>query len=1305
MLSALVVVAGLVAPTSLPAVSGRVLDPNGNPVRATVVAYAAESAREAAARQAAGRTRTPLSSVETTDGGAFRITAPRNAVVEAVASGFLAGAAVAGDGDLTLELRGASSVRGVVRGPAGPIAGAVVAWTDGDVEVLATTAADGSYRVPAGRSAQARVFHAGFASQTVPLYGASAGNVLLDAGIALSGVVTDPGGRPAAGAEVWLDDALPGGKTDAQGRFHIGHAHAEWRQVTARTARLVGVAARRSGPLAIRLGVPRTLSGTVQEAPGRAPLAGITVVAFEGMPAGRAVTDAQGRYRIEGLAPGTYQAAATGSGFAPDGDRTDDGVDLTRAQSGRRDLLLVRLTSLHGRVEDEQRRPVVGAAVGLTFKGPQMYAVNGLDLDTDSGSQATVRTGADGGFTLPLPLTRQEQAVKALGYERSVVVLKQGFAVGTASLPAKGAPAVPLVVVLRRGVELQGRVVAGDGTPVADAGVFLAESGTLASTLVRMHVLLEAAHDEHAWVRTDGAGRFSVRVHPAAHDLAVRKAGYARRTLRDQEGGGAPLQVLLDPAATVSGRIVRADGRGVAGVQVTTTSELRRDPREPVESDADGAFVVGDLNPGLYSLYTQHPRLGTLGTRMVEAPARDVVFTLPAAGAVRGRAIDAATREELRRITVGVTPADDDHSWQRHGTVDEATGAFVVEDVPEGTVKLTASAEGYANATVDDLTIVADAEAVEVEVALRADLPVAGQVTNENGAPVPAHLTGSAKEGSATASATADAEGRYEMRGLPAGEVELRAQARGYVPETRTADTRLGGRVDVVLKRGLALRGEVVGGDGAPVANAGVFARGPNRGGSGYDTTDERGRFTLEGLQAGRYTVSARARDGRHAQQEDVDPAQATALRIVLQRQATAVLTGRVVGLPAEGDPLMAIVQANGEQGSGMAPVDGAFRFRMEDAPAGAVTVRAEAGSMNGTQRSSRPLELTLAPGSETEVVVEFPDDIVIGGLITRDGTPVPFAGVTFSQDDDASSGARADARGAYEIVGVDPGVYTVAVTASDPQTSFATEYAVAGSGQFDIDIAGAVLTGRAVRADTGAPVAEVGVSLFRVGEGKSAGTASTNAQGAFSVRSLRDGSYRVVTSKAGFGQVVREVEIARASPVDVTLELAPADGVSLTVVDGRDGRALDAIVVVRDAQKRIVANQHSGVGADGALNIPLADGSYALSTSATGYGTATLAVTAPSTGLKVALTPGGTLVLSSEKSLRGRVRLLQPDGEEYVRCWCNGIAEIELKGRRTTVENVTAGSYTVEVVDGALGIAPRPAVIREGQTTTVTLE
>ena len=117
------------------------------------------------------------------------------------------------------------------------------------------------------------------------------------------------------------------------------------------------------------------------------------------------------------------------------------------------------------------------------------------------------------------------------------------------------------------------------------------------------------------------------------------------------------------------------------------------------------------------------------------------------------------------------------------------------------------------------------------------------------------------------------------------------------------------------------------------------------------------------------------------------------------------------------------------------------------------------------------------------------------------------------------------------------------------------------------------------------------------------------------------------------------------------------------------------------------------------------ADGSYLLSTSASGYGTVAVPVTAPTQGLRIGLTPGGTLVIESERDLRGRVRLVQPDGEEYVRCWCNGIADIQFKGRRTSVENVTPGRYTVETVDAPEATAPRAVVVREGQTSTIAIE
>ena len=168
-----------------------------------------------------------------------------------------------------------------------------------------------------------------------------------------------------------------------------------------------------------------------------------------------------------------------------------------------------------------------------------------------------------------------------------------------------------------------------------------------------------------------------------------------------------------------------------------------------------------------------------------------------------------------------------------------------------------------------------------------------------------------------------------------------------------------------------------------------------------------------------------------------------------------------------------------------------------------------------------------------------------------------------------------------------------------------------------------------------------------------------------------------------------------------------PAEGLSVEVVDARDGRALDAWVVVRDLSRNVIANRHSGVGEDGTLTIPLAPGQYLLSTSASGYATATLPVTAPGRGLRVPLTPGGTLVIESARELRGRVRLVRPDGEEYVRCWCNGIAGIDLNGRRTTAENVAPGSYRVEIVDAAgRGLAaPRSVVIEEGRTASLVVE
>jgi 5-hydroxyisourate hydrolase-like protein (transthyretin family) len=470
--------------------------------------------------------------------------------------------------------------------------------------------------------------------------------------------------------------------------------------------------------------------------------------------------------------------------------------------------------------------------------------------------------------------------------------------------------------------------------------------------------------------------------------------------------------------------------------------------------------------------------------------------------------------------------------------------------------------------------------------------------------------------------------------------------------------------------------------------------------------TDANGRFTLHGLAPGRYNVSANAGDKGQAEVHDIDAANAGTLRLVIERSPTAVLAGTVVGLGEGRDrPPVVMVQvqdADGHSAHGIAQVSGAFRI--EDAPAGRVTVSAQAVTPTGSSRTSQSNELTLAAGSESTTVIEFRDDIVVSGTVTRAGEGMREVNVSFRSGDETGASSSTDREGHYQVH-LAPGPYRVSVAGSS--VSYETDYVAVESGPFDIDVTGGALRGRAVEAGTAAPIPGVDISLWPMGgnENHPVTSLQTSAQGAFEAPLLREGRYRIVTAKEGYGQQVREVELARGATADLLFELQPADGVSVKVTDARDGRTLEAIVVVRDRARRIVANQHAGTDADGAVLIPLADGPYLLSTSANGYGTATLPITAPGKGVQVALTPGGTLVIESARNLRGRIRLMQPDGEEYIRCWCNGIADIKLEGRRTSVDHVAPGTYTIELVEGPESFSPRPVAIQEGQVSTITIE
>lgn len=126
-------------------------------------------------------------------------------------------------------------------------------------------------------------------------------------------------------------------------------------------------------------------------------------------------------------------------------------------------------------------------------------------------------------------------------------------------------------------------------------------------------------------------------------------------------------------------------------------------------------------------------------------------------------------------------------------------------------------------------------------------------------------------------STSTDAEGRWEIAGLPPGEYHPTASKAGYVDGGVNLGRSMGltesspeRTVDLKIVRGAVLSGRITDANGEPLAGVQVMAlrempTGPGRlgwgGASGGSSTDDRGQFRVFGLAAGEYVLVAQRQD------------------------------------------------------------------------------------------------------------------------------------------------------------------------------------------------------------------------------------------------------------------------------------------------------------------------------------------------------------------------------------------------------------------------------------------------------------
>jgi hypothetical protein len=722
--------------------------------------------------------------------------------------------------------------------------------------------------------------------------------------------------------------------------------------------------------------------------------------------------------------------------------------------------------------------------------------------------------------------------------------------------------------------------------------------------------------------------------------------------------------VTLGAGEAISGWIVDTQGMPVPGAVVRVSSMARivvrslddmprnhmgNEFRMREESDADGWFELSGLSSGQYTLHVSADGFGRMDRENVPSGTADLRVTLHTLGGVLLTIVDESEGEPVDGASIRAKPGPEgDFGMVFSNEVlpvlegeaalaaagDSAgnarpEGLYYIQNVPPQGARVAITAEGFAAFEVDS-SPVDSGGTTRLVAALLPESILAGLVLDPDGELVAdAQVTVSAWEpppamdmgggrielrrevsrgiGGGPSGSTetwqrvrTDDEGRFEVRGVPAGTWELDAKAAGFArSEPVTAELEEGERrANLVLEVPVAgaIAGRVVERDGTPVPAVEVVIKSIEAGSGGdpsaalaaafvgFDpsgrntTTDGNGAFLMEGLVPGPYEVSLARRQG------------------MSMGNAMIILGG---GSQPAGDP-------------------------------------GETQEVEVLARQEAQVELVRAP------MARLSGQVLAGGRpakavtvsLNEAGSFLPFGG----------SRAETDRFGRYEFTDINPGEYELSAVA--PGAARPVEVGVTLHGgeasTKDLVFSGATLAGKVVDKDSGRGVGGVTINLLpieNVGSGSSESTTSVSfafvsagpgggrsgmqmdmGGGALSrVRTGADGSFQALYVQPGEYTLQAEgggVVSTEVGPIDVPDE-SLLDGI---VVEAPRGAILTGLVTSSDTGLPLSGTPVSLVPIDGGsreMTVAeegryefegLAEGEYNVQVMGSGFGGAPLA-------------------------------------------------------------------------------------------------
>jgi protocatechuate 3,4-dioxygenase beta subunit len=716
-----------------------------------------------------------------------------------------------------------------------------------------------------------------------------------------------------------------------------------------------------------------------------------------------------------------------------------------------------------------------------------------------------------------------------------------------------------LVLTLRRGNSVAGKVTWPDGTPAADAQVIAVqpkeEPKQRSGRLGALHSSSRTAPDGSFTVSGLGSGAVSLIAKSSraeAREPGDNPPTWTALLEGVQVGSSDAVLVLREPIG-LAGRVV--DDLGAPVKRFDVEAYAVRGPTQPMvvasAFDArkqtfeteDGAFLLGGLQPGTWQLRASAPgHVFQMSSPIVELPAAGppLELVLVRAASIAGVVLD-PTGSPVSGAQVKLALRDEvtfDDATGPHDAVADAKGAFVVDGLAPGASHLVASAEGFASSAPTTVDLVAAGRTEGVELRLRRG----GRLTGE----------------------AFDAKGSHA------------------VGRTVTAGMMM---------------------DDAEPRNARV---------------DDQGLFEFENLAPGTYHVllvptTSQLPPGGADMQEIFSTMKMTSAQIA-EGETTHVVLGAPPRAPVRlygtvtrgGEPLKAGMLVCLGEGGGllskmkMATIrpSGEYEIRLDEP--GRIVLSLQGGATS-------EFHATIPEVAEFRFDLEVPAGGLRGVVLGPEPKPAPGVRVTLLR---ASGGSFlsamgglgesvSDADGRFSFEGLAPGKYSIAAggiaPGEQPQSSAESGRVVLTGLQVDRD---RVLEGLEIRLGKpggiaglvrdgdGQPVS--GATIFvRDGNGELLHAFSgvvTGTDGRFTYVGIADGTYTVsARTKTLASPESAAVLVRDGKSGEVDLALAP--GTTLVVsIEDKDGTALRANFSVKDEHGREMAQMMDASGVEGVL-------------------------------------------------------------------------------------------------------------------------